>query len=77
MKTLEVPPIKIWAPMTGQNEGNRAITSAPAASAATATATSARFDRRKSTSAPDGVCVRIPAIPPTVSASPTRSSSHL
>jgi hypothetical protein len=33
--------------MMGQNDGNRAISSAPAASAATATPTSARFDRRK------------------------------
>ena len=32
--------------MTGQNDGNRAISSAPAARAATATPTSARFDRR-------------------------------
>ena len=45
MKTLEVPPIRIWATMTGQNEGHSAITNAPAASAATAAATSARFDR--------------------------------
>jgi hypothetical protein len=27
MKTLEVPPIKTWAPMTGQNDGNSAISS--------------------------------------------------
>jgi len=77
MKTLDVPPIRICAPMMGQNHGNRAISSAPAASAATPTPTSARFDRRKSTSPPAGVWVRIPAIPPAVSASPTRSSFHL
>ena len=39
----------------------------------TATAISIRLGRSTSTSAPAGVCVRIPAIPPTVSASPTRS----
>jgi hypothetical protein len=74
---LDVPPIKTWVPMTGQNDGDSAISNAPAARAATATPTSARFDRRRSPSPPAGVCARIPAIPPTVSASPTRSSFHL
>ena len=40
------------------------------ASAMTPVAISARFDRRRSTSAPAGVWVRVPAIPPTVRASP-------
>jgi hypothetical protein len=76
-KTLDVPPISTWAPMTVQNLGDIAISSAPMASAATARPTSARFDRRESTNPPAGVWVRIPAMPPTVSASPTLSSFHL
>ena len=76
-KTLDVAPMRTCAPMTGQNLGNRTISNAPAASATTATPTSARFDHSKSTSPPAGVWVRIPAIPATVSASPTLSSFHL
>ena len=40
-------------------------------------AINARLDRRRSTSVPAGVWVGIPAIPPAMSASPTRSSFHV
>src|ERR1035441_8825513 len=71
-KILDVPPIRTCADITNQKVGASAISNAPAANATIPAAIRARLDRRRSTSAPAGVCVRIPAIPPTVSASPTR-----
>jgi hypothetical protein len=43
-KTLEVPPIKTWADITGQNLGRRAISKAPPPSAEIPTAMSARLE---------------------------------
>jgi hypothetical protein len=73
---LDVPPIRTCADITGQKVGRSAINIAPAANATIPAAINARFDRRRSTSAPAGVWVRIPAIPPTVRAIPTRCSFH-
>jgi hypothetical protein len=75
-KMLEVPPIKTWADITDQKVGTSAISNAPAASATIPVVINARLDRRRSTRAPAGVWVRIPAIPPTVRAIPTRCSFH-
>jgi len=75
-KTLDVPPMKTWADTTDQKVGTIAISNAPIASATTPVAINARLDRSRSTSAPAGVWVRIPAIPPTVRANPTRCSFH-
>ena len=77
INTLDVPPINTWAVITGQNNGNSAISSAPTAKATTPAATRARFAPMRSTSAPAGVCITIPVIPPTVSAKPTCCSFHL
>jgi hypothetical protein len=41
-----IPPIRICAPMTGQNDGDCASRSGPAARAMTAIPTSARLERR-------------------------------
>jgi hypothetical protein len=73
MSTLDVLPIKTCAPMMGQKDGKTAITRAPSASAATAIPTGARSPRTRSTSPPAGVCARIPATGPTMSATPTLS----
>jgi len=75
-KMLEVPPIRTWADITDQNVGTNAIRSAPKVSAPMPAAIRVRFWWTWSTKAPAGVWERIPAIPPTVSATPTRSSFH-
>jgi hypothetical protein len=75
-KTLEVPPIRTCADITDQKVGRNAISNAPAANATITVAINARFDRRRSASAPAGVWVRISAMPPTVRAIPTRCSFH-
>jgi len=75
-KKLEVPPIKTCADITAQNFGASAISSAPIASAKIPAAINARLARSRSTSAPAGACVRIPAMPPTVSVMPTLCSFH-
>ena len=75
--TLDVPPMSAWAAITGQNVGKNAISNAPAARATTAAAMIARLERRRSTSPPAGVCVTMPAMPPTVRARPTLCSFHL
>src|ERR1039458_6052461 len=62
--------------VTDQKVGTSAISNAPAASATIPVVINARLDRRRSTRAPAGVWVRIPAIPPTVRAIPTRCSFH-
>ena len=76
MKTLEVAPIRACADMTDQKVGRNAISSDPKANDPTATAMTVRFWWTWSTKAPAGVWASIPAIPPTLSASPMRSSSH-
>jgi hypothetical protein len=73
---LDIAPITAWAVTTGRNDGKDAIESAPIANAITPAAISARLDLRRSTNAPAGVCATIPAMPPMVSASPTRCSFH-
>ncbi len=73
-KKLEEPPIKTWADITDQKVGTSTISNADIASATIPAAINARLERRWSTSAPAGVWVRMPAIPPRVSAIPTRYS---
>ena len=74
MKKLDIAPISTCAVTTGQNDGSIAIKSAPIASANTPAAISARLDLSRSTKAPAGVCDAMPAMPPIVSARPTRCS---
>jgi hypothetical protein len=74
MKKLDIAPISNCAVTTGQNEGLNAIRSAPIANPNTPAAISARLHLSRSTKAPAGVCDTMPAIPPIVSARPTRCS---
>ena len=74
MKKLDIAPMSICAVTTGQNDGKNAIRRAPIAKATTPAAISALLDLSQSTKAPAGVCDAMPAIPPIVSARPTRCS---
>ena len=69
--TLEAPPMRTWAAITDQKVGTNAVSRAPTAKAMIPEATKALLGRSQSTRAPAGVWVRIPAMPPTMSAIPT------
>lgn len=67
-KTLPVVPITACAAITAQKEGVNASSKAATLSATIPAATSARFDRIWSTTAPIGACVATPAKPASVDA---------
>ena len=65
-----VRPCTTWASSTSQKACDRNRTTPPTASSASATATTARFDRTPSTIAPPGNWLAIPHTDPAVSISP-------
>ena len=75
MKMLDIARIRVCAVTTGQNDGKNAISQAPIAKAITPDAISDRLALSRSTKPLAGVCDTMLAIPPIVSAMPTRSRS--
>jgi hypothetical protein len=69
--TSPTTPIAVFAVSTGQNAGQVKIATAPAASTASETTTSARLARVASISAPAGVCATSASNPLTVVTAPT------
>jgi hypothetical protein len=68
--TASAAPLPTCASITGQKLGQTTITMDAAATAADASAISARLAVKASTSAPAGAYARTVAMPPTVRASP-------
>jgi hypothetical protein len=68
---VEATPTRTCAKVTGQNEGNAAMSNEPAARIASATAIRVLFACSLSTRAPEGAWARMPAMPPTVRTVPT------